>query len=172
MFMGTFTAPAAPALCDLQFQMTHNGVPFGPLAVATIDVQEANNNAIFPNHTIPSAMEPDQGLWVGVTTRNTGNTQWNPALHQLAVLQDTCNLLGASVIPLDALVNPSKSNVFYLYLTAPAAPATCDLQLRMEEISAGPIRAAAGAGLFGDLFNVAIQIAEPPNAVRDWTVYE
>jgi len=172
-FIGSFTAPAAPTTCTLQFQMTHNGSPFGAIAGATLDIQAAVNDAQVMDESIPDTMTTNQSLLYGVRMTNNGTTQWSAdGAFQFTVLDDPCGIIGNAPLVPETPVNPNRNYYFPLYLAAPATTGPCAIQLQMEEIAPGPIRANADPGLFGEVFTATIQIEEPVNAIRDWSRYE
>ncbi len=110
-------------------------------------------------------MAPNQQLIVTITMRNTGNTTWTLADgYELSVITDSCSMFPGATIPLaptDA-IPPFTNFEFLVTITAPGAPAGCNLQFQMQQ----------NAVLFGGIGNRSVNVQMPPNAGRDWSLYE
>lgn len=151
--------------CNLQFQMTHNGVPFGEILSVSPEVVAAVNNAALLSHTLPVTMAPNQGLTYSLTFKNIGNTAWLPSSpHALGVLtSDSCNLFAQTRFQPSGPILPNKNFNAFVHITPPAAPAECTFTLQMLEES---------VEWFGESLTHTITIADPPNAASNWAIYQ
>jgi hypothetical protein len=157
-------------------------------------------NSLFVNHTIPATMGVGQGLFVGLTWRNTGEGVWSTLCldHALAVTFADCAMASAPAgaggdalvlipMPGDAATPPGQSHQFIARLNAPAQPGQCTIRFQMSRgpgqgQTPGPMPGAVGAEpgqtqgapvtLFGPEQEVTVQIVIPPNAAREWESYE
>jgi len=151
--------------CNLQFQMSHNGVPFGEILSVSPEVVAAVNNADFISHALPTTMPPNTSLTYSLNFKNTGNTAWLPSSpHALGVFtSDACNLFSQTRFQPAEPVLPNKNFTAFVHITSPAAPAECTFTLQMvEEL----------VEWFGDPLTHTITIADPPNAASNWAIYQ
>jgi hypothetical protein len=98
--------------------------------------------------------------------RNLGTTAWYAGSgHALAVLSDPNNVFGGAQrfgVLGDQVVLSDQTTNFFAYLTAPAAPGSYPVQLRMVE---------EFVEFFGETINLTVNVEIPPNAARDWESY-
>ncbi|MBI1785610.1 hypothetical protein HYR69_10750 [Candidatus Sumerlaeota bacterium] len=109
-------------------------------------------------------MTPGQHLLVTLRARNKGIVTWTPeGSYALSAIVDDCAMLDAAAFAVPSPIEPSGSLDFLIQLTAPGSSGVCNLQFRMRH---------GLGGEFGTVFSRVIQIADPPNSARDWTLYE
>ncbi len=171
VFSGILNGPAAGGPCQIDFRMTDGVTPFGATATQTLSLVDPINNASFLGNTIPTTMYTNQSLLVGTNVRNLGNTWWmdqsiSPSRwFGLLAVADPCGLHSTS-IPMPAPSQAPNTNGDFNYLiTAPATPGLCNFQLRMIVVEGSVV-------YFGATLNVNINVINPPNAVRNWEVFE
>ncbi len=128
------------------------------------------NDATVVYQTIPTQVNTNQNLTVGIYVRNDGNTTWSPeGFYAFKITNDTCNLFsGAGQLNLVSglTVSPGETYIFSGVIQAPGAPsAGCALRFDMVENSV-PFDAPL-------ILTVNVVAPTPsPNFVRDWTIYE
>lgn len=163
-FTGTLNGPASGGPCQIDLRMSEAATQFGPTVTQTLNVVDPVNGANILGSTIPAQMYPCQGLWVEVNVRNNGNTTWmkggNYALNKNS---DSCNLFAYGIQMLDD-TPPSSNTPMLAYLVAPLTLGPCNFELQMTE--------NPGTGAFGNKLNKTINVIVPPNAARDWTLFE
>ncbi len=144
--------------------MSEGATLFGTTVTQTLNVVDPINNASFISHGVPATMSPGQSLYVDIRFRNTGNTTWMPGgNYGISVTPNPCDPFGIAIIPPLDVVLPNQVHSFLAYITAPMTLGPCSTQLRMTESGVGP---------FGATLNLSFTVAEPPNAIRDWTIYQ
>ncbi len=177
--------PDTPGVIStITFQMIQEGVGnFGPVVQASLNVVEAQNGAQLMRTTLPSRLNSDESVGIGVTMRNTGNTTWissadagaiqdtitemPPPTYSLGVLQDGCLLMGGmSLVPVPATDGPNQNCQFVFFIHAPAASQNCTLRMQMVETHDGTFK------LFGEAFELNANVGPAINAAVDWAVYE
>jgi hypothetical protein len=166
-FSVSLRGAATAGSCSISLRMiqaTRGG--FGDSIVASVAVVTAQQNAVLVAHTIPENLAPGEGVGVGITMRNTGNTVWTRDGNYLLYIQsDPCATMvspGAEMQPGEAVM-PGQTYQFLAYITAPATPQSCAIQLQTAQ---------RYVEAFGDLLNVSISVAPRPNAVEGWEAYE
>ncbi|MBI1785719.1 hypothetical protein HYR69_11300 [Candidatus Sumerlaeota bacterium] len=109
-------------------------------------------------------MIPNQSLLVSITLRNKGNTTWTEPNYGLAVVEDPCNLMGTSLIPVGtgSSALPFTNYDFLVQITAPATQGPCLVRLQMTESGSN----------FGPILVHTITVVSPTNDAKDWTFYE
>jgi hypothetical protein len=167
--------PSGLGPCTFTFQMERDDLgptsltEFGPAYDVPTTVVSPINDARFIEHTIPSTMTPGQALWVGITMRNDGTTAWIGGIsdHALAVTDDQDCLMFDMVPRLypnfQEQILPGEQKIFIGYLTAPSQPGSCTVRLRMVE---------EWVEFFGDEVAATVQVADPPNVAKAWTLYQ
>ncbi|MBI1783922.1 hypothetical protein HYR69_02145 [Candidatus Sumerlaeota bacterium] len=164
IFSVTLNGPASGGPCTINLQMRHGAGTFGDVVSQTLNVVDPINDANIVGNTIPAQMYPGQGLAVDITVRNRGNTTWIPGGNYfLKANTDTCSIFAGPPQMLE-VVSPNKNTSMLAYLVAPLTLGPCDIEVQMTE--------SPGGGSFGVKLNLTIQVVSPPNALRDWNLYE
>ncbi|MBI3735563.1 hypothetical protein HY256_03510, partial [Candidatus Sumerlaeota bacterium] len=160
----TITPPAIVGPCNIQFRMGQSASQFGSTVSATPSIAALVNNSTGQGYSGPAKMKPGEALLVTFQFRNTGNAAWlTDGNYHLVMASNPCGftLLPAQIVPLD-ITYPNTSNQFLAQVTAPGSPASCSFQVQVAE----------GATPFGGTITVNVEVANPPNVVRDWAVFE
>jgi len=152
------TTPGMDALAFLCCPMTPTPIP-SPTPF---------DDAIYISDSLPAKIPIGAAFGFGVIMKNTGNTTWTTENgHLLGLVSDPCVVLPTNRFPVregDA-VAPNETYQFLLYLTAPQSPGACSITMRMYQ--------EGGAGLFGDLVSINLNVVgPPPNMARDWEAFE
>ncbi len=183
LFSGTFTAPLSPGSCRLDFAMVQELVEFfGGLVSASFEIVPALNDAQFVDSTIPPTFPLGKTLGIGITVRNKGNTFWSSDdRYALAVLEDPCSLFGGqSAIPVSpgTFVGSNENYQFVVFVTAPGTGQDCAVTLKMVQLSQEDslqrktISPQGSDALFGPPILLNFHVAQPPNAIGNWSLYE
>ncbi len=168
LFPATLDAGAMTSgTCALEFQMKDPfGTPFGQSVFLAVTIVSAEDDAEFFEATLPPTLQTGKSLVFDATFKNAGTTAWYAGSgHALGVIDDSCSLLGGATrleIPAGETVLPGEVFEFQVVATAPAAPASCSLQVQMVRGDDSP---------FGDSAILSLEVLEPPNATLNWTLY-
>ncbi|MBI3735816.1 hypothetical protein HY256_04805 [Candidatus Sumerlaeota bacterium] len=138
---------------------------------SNLDAPDPADGALLIGHTIPPFMPPGQSLNAAITLRNSGNTTWTAeTCYAFQILDDPCGLFSAGGATTGTLglapgesVPPKTNRDFLCYITAPTTPTLCTARLQMYH---------AGVGSFGPEIDIAVNVAAPVNAIKDWQLYE
>lgn len=138
-----------------------------PATLTVLDPAQGND-AQFVSHTAPAQFIMGQGLLVGFTMLNNGAPSWSPTQgYSLAVVSDPSGLFpnGNRLTFTDPFqVVPPGS--FFDFVGLVQAPATAGLKFATLQMVEENVEN------FGDTIQLVINVVAPPNAARDWTLYE
>jgi len=168
VFEALLTVPGTLGPCTLEFRMIQDGGVglFGSPLSLNPTIVSPFNDADFVNAFIPATIPPNQGRYIGIRMKNTGNTVWYEGSgHALEVLGGACLIPAETQLliqPGDAVM-PNQSYDFTAFVTTPASLGACGIEYRMIETLVGS---------FGDTANAQTLVAEPPNSTSDWSEYE
>ncbi|MBY0014697.1 NBR1-Ig-like domain-containing protein [Paenibacillus typhae] len=151
-------APDAVGSYVTDWRMVHENVSwFGQTLTKSVQVVEANRDAIIIANTIPAVMEAGQSYDVTITMLNTGNTTWyeNGKAYRLgAVGNEDPFALGRYMLPSEVYVKPGETYTFKINMKAPGVPGNyiSDWSMLQEYIS-----------WFGEVLIHQITVIDPKN---------
>ena len=156
-------APTVPGTYNFQWRMVQEAIElFGDFTrnVAVV-VGTASSDAVFVANSAPLTVNAGSVFNASVTVRNTGATTWTSAGGFVLGTQNPSanQTWGLNRVALSAPVAPGGQVTFNVPLTAPAVPATYNLQWQMF---------SDAVGYFGQLSeNLAIIVSERTIVAND-----